>query len=54
MKTKIGVLGTGAWGTALASILLKNGHIVKMWGIDQDEINNLKTGYNNRYFGHKN
>ncbi|WP_117273990.1 NAD(P)H-dependent glycerol-3-phosphate dehydrogenase [Mycoplasmoides gallisepticum] len=52
MKTKIGVLGTGAWGTALANILLKNGHIVQMWGIDQDEINSLKKGYNNRYFGH--
>ncbi|WP_027121980.1 NAD(P)H-dependent glycerol-3-phosphate dehydrogenase [[Mycoplasma] imitans] len=53
METKVGILGTGAWGTALANILLKNGHIVKMWGIDEDEIDNLKKGYNNRYFGNK-
>ena len=29
---KITVLSDGAWGTALASVLLRNGHDVTMWG----------------------
>ena len=29
---KIGCLGTGTWGTALANLLAKNGHEVKVWG----------------------
>ncbi len=31
---KIGVLGDGAWGTALAMVAVQNGHDVKVWGID--------------------
>ncbi|MDC4181941.1 NAD(P)H-dependent glycerol-3-phosphate dehydrogenase [Mycoplasma bradburyae] len=53
MKRKVAILGTGAWGTALANVLLKNNHTVKMWGIDLDEIKDLNNGYNTRYFGHK-
>ncbi|WP_033159874.1 NAD(P)H-dependent glycerol-3-phosphate dehydrogenase [Mycoplasmoides alvi] len=54
MKEKISILGTGAWGTALANVLLENNHIVQMWGIDLDEINDLKQGINKKYFGNKN
>jgi glycerol-3-phosphate dehydrogenase (NAD(P)+) len=31
MKTKIGVLGAGGWGTALALLLHQNGHLVELW-----------------------
>ncbi|WEK83111.1 MAG: NAD(P)-binding domain-containing protein [Mycoplasma sp.] len=48
---KIAILGTGAWGTALANVLLTNSNNVFMWGIDQNEINDLKHGVNAKYYG---
>ena len=30
-KFKTGVIGAGAWGTAIARLLSKNGHDVKIW-----------------------
>lgn len=42
----ITVIGSGSWGTALAMILTKHGHTVKMWARSQnavDEINQKHT-----------
>lgn len=47
----IAVLGTGAWGTALANVLLENHHHVAMWGVDRHEIADLKQGVNKKYYG---
>ena len=49
---RISVLGTGAWGTALAAAFVRQGHAVKMWGRNAstcDEISRLKT--NATYLG---
>ncbi len=32
---KIGVLGAGGWGSALANLLAGNGHEVIVWSIDE-------------------
>ena len=37
-KTKIGVLGAGTWGTALARMLAGNGCDVTMWSALPDEL----------------
>ena len=34
---KVGVLGAGSWGTALAILLHDNGHDVTVWSIDPKE-----------------
>lgn len=37
-KSPICVLGAGAWGTALALLLLRNGNSVRLWGHDPEQI----------------
>ena len=39
---KIGVLGAGTWGIALAALLKKNGHGVTVWSAIPSEIDELK------------
>ena len=39
---KIGVIGAGSWGTALALLLHTNGHQVSIWSIVEAEIEMLK------------
>lgn len=49
---KIGVIGTGAWGTALAQVLTDNGNSVLMWGKEQSQVENIKKHHKNPfYFG---
>ncbi len=38
---KIGVIGAGSWGTALAWLLANNGHEVTLWSIMEDEVKML-------------
>ena len=46
---KAGVVGSGAWGTALAVRLCKNGHDVTMWAYEKDKIPEmLETHHNPR------
>lgn len=51
MKNKICVLGTGAWATALGCCLSKNNNEVILWGISLEEIEDINSGYNKKYFG---
>ena len=38
---KVGILGAGSWGTALAILLHDNGHDVIVWSIDPKEVEML-------------
>jgi glycerol-3-phosphate dehydrogenase (NAD(P)+) len=46
---KITVLGTGAWGTALAKVLHENGNAVTLWDIDIRTLEELRRGRSERY-----
>lgn len=39
---KITVVGSGAWGTALALLLLENGNDVTLWSYHQEESNRMR------------
>lgn len=43
--SKIGVLGAGTWGTALAIMLAQNAHSVTLWSALDNELNTLKATY---------
>lgn len=37
-KPLVAILGAGAWGTALAVLLARNGHPVRLWGNDSEHL----------------
>ncbi len=46
----IAVLGAGAWGTALAVLLARNGARVRLWGRDTEHIADLRRQRSNRRY----
>lgn len=47
---KIAVVGAGGWGTAVAMLLVENGHDVAMWGHDAANIERMRRdGVNAKY-----
>lgn len=46
----VAVLGSGSWGTALALLLTRNGHEVRLWGHDPEEIAPLRRERENRRY----
>lgn len=40
---KVAVVGSGGWGTALALVLLENGHEVTLWSFSEKEAEILRT-----------
>lgn len=47
---RVGVIGGGSWGTALAILLQNNGHDVRMWLRDREQLETIReTGENKKY-----
>ncbi len=40
---RIAILGAGSWGIAIANLLCRKGHAIKIWEFDPVACNNLKT-----------
>ncbi|MDT2011759.1 NAD(P)H-dependent glycerol-3-phosphate dehydrogenase [Carnobacterium divergens] len=50
MSKKIAVLGAGSWGTALAMVLDENGHDVRLWGNNVEQMSEINNDHcNTRY-----
>jgi glycerol-3-phosphate dehydrogenase (NAD(P)+) len=47
---KVGVLGAGSWGTALALLLHRNGCSVTVWGHDAEAIERMKRDRENKAY----
>lgn len=47
---KIGILGGGSWGTALAILLSKKGLKVDMWARDLEQVNDIKKYQENKKY----
>ncbi|MBE7037220.1 MAG: glycerol-3-phosphate dehydrogenase, partial [Ruminococcaceae bacterium] len=47
---QIAVIGSGGWGTAIATILARNGHRVNLWSYLKEESENLARDKENKQF----
>lgn len=43
MRTNVGIIGAGSWGTALAILLNRNKHAVTIWSYNPKEVEELNT-----------
>ncbi len=50
LSATVTVLGAGSWGTALALLLARNGHAVRLWGHDPQEVAPLQQERENRLY----
>ena len=44
------VVGAGAWGTALADLLARNGHEVRLWAYEPDVVESINSKHENLRF----
>jgi glycerol-3-phosphate dehydrogenase (NAD(P)+) len=44
---RIAVLGAGSWGTALASLLARNGHHTVLWGRNAEQVRSINDSHEN-------
>ena len=47
-RPAIAVLGAGAWGTALAVVISRNGFPVHLWGQDPDHLREMQDARENQ------
>lgn len=50
MTKKIGVIGAGAWGTALALVAARAGYETLIWAYEQDVVEQINTNHENKLF----
>ncbi len=48
--TRCAVIGAGAWGTALADLLARNGHETRIWAYEWDVVETINRLHQNRRF----
>ena len=46
----LGVIGAGAWGTALAKHLAEKGLEIRLWAYEREVVDSINTAHENRVF----
>ncbi|KKB37962.1 Glycerol-3-phosphate dehydrogenase [Bacillus thermotolerans] len=49
-KERVAVLGAGSWGTALAIVLADNGHEVRLWSHNREQVTELNEQHTNKRY----
>ena len=44
---KVGIIGAGAWGTALGTALARGGHNVELWALEEDVVSAINSKHEN-------
>ena len=50
MTEKVAVLGAGSWGSVLANVLVENGHQVKLWSRNADQVQEMNQDHTNHRY----
>ena len=50
MKSKVGIIGAGAWGTGLAQALARGGNDVQMWALEPEVKESVNSEHENKKF----
>lgn len=46
----VGVIGAGAWGTALATALARGGNLVQAWALEDDVVSSINNDHENKRY----
>ncbi len=49
-NTKVGIIGTGAWGTTVGKTLAENGKLVQAWSYEADVARDINTNHTNERY----
>ena len=49
-QKKVGVIGAGAWGTAISTVLVHNGHAIKLWCYEPEVAQEINQKHTNERF----
>lgn len=47
---KVGIIGAGAWGTALGTAVANGGHEVQLWAMEEDVVSSINNEHENKRY----